>query len=353
MTDTTLTPADRPADQLRAAAQKLRAARFSGAITATPTVAALIGARLPLAAWLEAEAAPPITAQHSDRCTDPQCTTLAALAVARQLLGTTSCGCPHPVDEHSVYGCAEDCACEWMPPKTGAVCPSPETHNWGCGCPTDQAPAAKRVEAEHVLYDALTKGTPLAQVRQHIIDQYRAAVIAEHTHAAPPAPADRAAVLREVADEIAGIDFHPNAHARSIDIAAGLAHRLRALAADAAAGVQPPTTSEAELTERVKHSGPTTEFCVLCLSGEHERAAEAHPPRIQWRTETHDPIANEWDQGTPYTERADAVARHQTREERFPTWKDGSRVQRRLVRATTTYTVEPEPAAPAAPEETQ
>lgn len=24
-------------------------------------------------------------------------------------------------------------------------------------------------------------------------------------------------------------------------------------------------------TERVKHSGPHTKFCVLCLSGEHER----------------------------------------------------------------------------------
>ncbi|MFJ3283308.1 hypothetical protein [Streptomyces halstedii] len=84
-----MTTTPTPAALLRAAAEKLRAARFSGAITATPTVAALISARLPLAAWLEAEAAPPITAQHSDRCTDPQCTTLAALAVARQLLGTT------------------------------------------------------------------------------------------------------------------------------------------------------------------------------------------------------------------------------------------------------------------------
>ncbi|MEW2071974.1 hypothetical protein [Streptomyces sp. NPDC007346] len=90
-----------------------------------------------------------------------------ALAVARQLLGTSA--------------------------AEGAPCPTPETHNWGCGCPTDQALAAKRVEAEHVLYDALTKGTQHAQVRQHIIDEYRAAVIAEHTHSAPPAPADRAA----------------------------------------------------------------------------------------------------------------------------------------------------------------
>lgn len=26
--------------------------------------------------------------------------------------------------------------------------------------------------------------------------------------------------------------------------------------------------------ERIKHSGPDTKFCVLCLSGEHERVAE-------------------------------------------------------------------------------
>ncbi|MYX16875.1 hypothetical protein GTY67_26360 [Streptomyces sp. SID8374] len=139
-----------------------------------------------------------------------------ALAVARQLLGTST---------------SED---------TGVACPSPETHNWGCGCPTDQAPAAKRVEAEHVLYDALTQGAAHAQVRQHIIDAYRAAVIAEHTHAAPPAPADRAAALNEVADEIAGIDFHPNARARSIDIATGLVHRIRSLAGEAAAGAHHP-----------------------------------------------------------------------------------------------------------------
>lgn len=26
-----------------------------------------------------------------------------------------SCTCPHPADEHSVYGCTEGCGCEWMP----------------------------------------------------------------------------------------------------------------------------------------------------------------------------------------------------------------------------------------------
>lgn len=79
-----------------------------------------------------------------------------ALAVARQILGTTE-------------------------PETAAAdrCSSPETHNWGCGCPTDEAPTAKRQEAEHVLYEALTSGVKHAQIRQHLIDQYREAVTAE------------------------------------------------------------------------------------------------------------------------------------------------------------------------------
>jgi hypothetical protein len=35
-----------------------------------------------------------------------------------------------------------------------------------------------------------------------------------------------------------------------------------------------PEEEEPEPTGRVKHSGPDTQFCVLCLSGEHERVDE-------------------------------------------------------------------------------
>lgn len=28
------------------------------------------------------------------------------------------CGCPHPADEHSVYGCVDGCGCEWMPRRS-------------------------------------------------------------------------------------------------------------------------------------------------------------------------------------------------------------------------------------------
>ncbi|MDX2532321.1 hypothetical protein QBA79_36420 [Streptomyces scabiei] len=37
------------------------------------------------------------------------------------------CGCPHPADEHSVYGCAEGCGCEWMPKRSTAVSSRPGT----------------------------------------------------------------------------------------------------------------------------------------------------------------------------------------------------------------------------------
>lgn len=47
------------------------------------------------------------------------------------------------------------------------------------------------------------------------------------------APSSRAAGLREAADEIAGIDFHPNARARPLDLATGLAQRLRRMADEA------------------------------------------------------------------------------------------------------------------------
>jgi hypothetical protein len=43
----------KPSAELRTAADTLRNARFAGAMTATPAVAALIRAREPLARWLD------------------------------------------------------------------------------------------------------------------------------------------------------------------------------------------------------------------------------------------------------------------------------------------------------------
>lgn len=197
MTTSPTTP-DRPADQLRAAlVAALDNAHHTHPCSAT-------GSAYWTGCYHPDGTAP---ACHSERRADAVLSVLPApaLAVARQLLGTNTC--PE---------CGTGGACNGGPcPLTAAApCQSPETHNWGCGCPTDQAPTAKRVEAEHVLYDALTKGTAHAQVRQHIIDQYRAAVIAEHTHtAAPPAPADRAATrdrIRRAICEASGFTWLPD-----------------------------------------------------------------------------------------------------------------------------------------------
>ncbi|MEU9760254.1 hypothetical protein AB0D98_10900 [Streptomyces sp. NPDC047987] len=73
-------------------------------------------------------------------------------------------------------------------------------------------------------------------------------------------PADRAAILREAADEIAGIDFHPNAVARSLDIATVLATRLRRLA-DEAQQVDAPTVADRS-TDPL--AGNATEYRVPC-----------------------------------------------------------------------------------------
>jgi len=67
----------KPADELRTAADKLRQMRFPTAMTATSNTAALIGARLPLADWLDSAA---IDAEQIGP--DPH-----ALAVARAING--------------------------------------------------------------------------------------------------------------------------------------------------------------------------------------------------------------------------------------------------------------------------
>ncbi|MER6534349.1 hypothetical protein ABT215_11160 [Streptomyces sp900105755] len=69
-------------------------------------------------------------------------------------------------------------------------------------------------------------------------------------------------------------------------------------------------------------------------------AAEAHPAEHKWAAELYDPAADEWVPGTRYLVRDRAVNALEHGRRIGPTWKDGTPTQRRLVRATTTYTVE-------------
>lgn len=70
---------------------------------------------------------------------------------------------------------------------------------------------------------------------------------------------------------------------------------------------------------------------------------EAHPPSSRWSVETYDPVAEEWAPGSRYPSRADALERYLGISSSRPMWRDGTPVQRRIVRETTTHTVEPTP----------
>ncbi|MFJ8871056.1 hypothetical protein ACIRD6_35555 [Streptomyces sp. NPDC102473] len=71
---------------------------------------------------------------------------------------------------------------------------------------------------------------------------------------------------------------------------------------------------------------------------------EAHPAEHRWSAELHDPLADEWLPGSRYLVRDRAVNALNHGRKIAPTWKDGTPTERRLVRETTTYTVEPEAA---------
>ncbi|GGS96441.1 hypothetical protein [Streptomyces violaceus] len=80
-----------------------------------------------------------------------------------------------------------------------------------------------------------------------------------------------------------------------------------------------------------------------CFDDEAQPGTEAYPPQHRWRVELFDYLAEEWvPGGTRYPERNQAMERCQAMREKAPVWKDGPPVQRRVVRETTTYTVETE-----------
>lgn len=69
-------------------------------------------------------------------------------------------------------------------------------------------------------------------------------------------------------------------------------------------------------------------------------AEEAHPPQTRWRVEIRD--GDGWiPMGSPHTSSNAAHEAQAAWDESRPAWVDGAPVQRRVVRETTTYTVEP------------
>ncbi|WP_432008681.1 hypothetical protein [Streptomyces bacillaris] len=234
--DTTPTPADRPADQLRdrlrAAAQRALESLDSLIADHQDPGAEALGARYELARELSN--------------TSPE--------VARQLLGTTEGeGSPSPAaaplaevwtvwrEDEPVYGhfATEEAA------RQGTI-----------DCWQEDEPSCPD-------YSWRQDGPRLELV---VGGEFGGVYASRHrVYGAPPAPADRAAVLRDAADHIDHLRATMGAPTVRDCFANGLGHAaadLRRLAADAAAGVQPPTTTEADtlapwLYQRFDPRGPS------------------------------------------------------------------------------------------------
>lgn len=68
---------------------------------------------------------------------------------------------------------------------------------------------------------------------------------------------------------------------------------------------------------------------------------EAQPPVVVWRVQMYDPTAKEWTPGSRQPSLEAARARLMHAEQLAPRWRDdGSPVERRIVRETTTYSIE-------------
>ena len=181
--------------------------------------------------------------------------------------------------------------------------------------PTDHTDGLTVQQAD-VLWDAVAipgPHTPTYPEQHERVCRAVAGILAE-------LPAGRAAVLRAVAD---GFDRHAEKILDGVgDKAVFVAKALRDQAA---------VWSEAAETLRR-------------MADEAQPSDEAHPAEHKWAAELYDPLAEQWVPGTRYAERDSAVNALAHAKRIGPAWKDGTPTERRLVRTTTTYTVE-QPAA--------
>ncbi|MFB7832043.1 hypothetical protein [Streptomyces sp. NPDC056056] len=100
------------------------------------------------------------------------------------------------------------------------------------------------------------------------------------------------------------------------------------------------TTGQAERDPR--HALCGAECPTVGQPAEAHDTDEARPPRSRWLAEHYDPLAKEWVSGWA-EDREGALERLEYARTHTPTWPDdGQPIQRRLVRETTTWTVEDE-----------
>jgi len=114
-----------------------------------------------------------LTAPMSDEAAAELQRRLQEGTVPRRRVRDSACTCG-PVGDYRTEGPQypdEDCPSHGNPAVIGGskydaaerACPTPLTHNWGCGCPTDQAPAADERNDRRECYEEAIKGSlPLA-----------------------------------------------------------------------------------------------------------------------------------------------------------------------------------------------
>ena len=141
-------------------------------------------------------------------------------------------------------------------------------------------------------------------------------------------PADRAAVLREAADAYATLTDQNEAYDLTENGAIDDESRIR-------------YDTVRDIVVGLRRMADETAGRV---AADAQPETEAHPPRNRWAVETYDYLADEWVPGTRFLNRHHAVERYEAVTEKAPMWRDGTPAQRRLMRETTTYTVEPAPA---------
>ncbi|MFC8339247.1 hypothetical protein ACFUJX_19865 [Streptomyces rubiginosohelvolus] len=262
---TTPTPADHPADQLRAAMAE--------------ALAGHAGSKAFLADGHEWEHARTGWYAHADAALSVL--PAPALAVARQLLGTTE-------------GDDGDESCGKFVPDTPLATAEPAAPP----APADRAATGMRGLLEHVGINVTGRDITVAG---EVVDR------------APLRDRIRRAVCEAEGFAWDTDMLEPDEYGEVADAV------LAVLAADAAAGVQPPT-SEAE---------------------------PPYPPTTTWTVEAQKPGDNDWvEWGDHYT-----VEAAQAQAATFRDIRPDHVI--RVLRQDVAHTVEPEPAAPAAPEETQ
>ncbi|MEV0443502.1 hypothetical protein AB0I84_13180 [Streptomyces spectabilis] len=216
----------------------------------------------------------------------------------------------------------------------------------------DVRAALARVRALADAIDTELRGEPDTQraaMQHEAVVRIRAALDGHPLTGGEQPPADRADLRDSIAHALAADDGHP------WDTLCDTTQQHYLDNADAVLAVLPaPADRAAEwraaadaFEEQCPEAGGGLDLCMCHAADELRRMAdeaqptEARPPRRRWYIEILD--GNEWILTSSFRTDHDSAVRDMERlDSRAPRWADGQPVRRRIVRETTTHTVEAE-----------